>query len=158
MAKNTAAPAGLNKALKAFRVFHRMTQKNIAEKLELPTSFVSEMETGKKAVTLSLIEKYASLFKVPSWEIVYLGEAYDRNRTRKGISGKLLDLIDWITTDETAEAVRLELTDSNLAKTPVVGAHETDSKESYSEVEFGVTKKIPKSKGQTGKESNLADI
>ena len=141
MANNTTA-TGLNKALKAFRVFHRMTQKTIAEKIDVPTSFVSEMETGKKAVTLSLVEKYASLFKVPSWEIVYLGEAYDRNRTRKGISGKLLDLIDWVTSDDTVEAVKLDLTENNLQKAPVG---------SYSDVEFGTVKEKNKSKTRTRK-------
>lgn len=147
MTRNTKAP-GINKALKAFRVFHRMTQKSIAEKLEVPASFVSEMETGKKAVTLSLVEKYASLFKVPSWEIVYLGEAYDRNRTRKGISGKLLDLIDWITSNDTDEAVKLELKDNNLRKAPA---------NNYSDSEFGTTKSKARTR-KTRKESDSTSV
>ena len=161
MARNTKAP-GLNKALKAFRVFHRMTQKNIAEKLELPASFVSEMETGKKTVTLSLVEKYASLFKVPSWEIVYLGEAYDRNRTRKGISGKRLDLLDWVTSDDTTDAVKLELKENSQLDPVVVSGSNVD--EGYSEKEFGIVEKKQKNKVRTRKtsktreENDLADI
>lgn len=100
---------GRNKALKAFRVFNRMTQQTLAEKIDLSKSFISEMESGKKPATAQLIDRYAEFFDVPSWEILYLGSAYDNKKFENKLTSKLLNLIDWIMSDESTDAVKLPI-------------------------------------------------
>ncbi len=100
---------GRNKALKAFRVFNRLTQKGLAEKLNLTKSFISEMENGKKPVTMQLVDRYAECFEVPDWEILYLGKAYENRLVGNRLTAKLLNLIDWITNDDAEESVKLNL-------------------------------------------------
>jgi len=113
MKKESNRIEGRNKALKAFRVFNRMTQQELAEKLDLSKSFISEMESGKKPATAQIIDRYSELFGVPSWEILYLGSAYDNKKFENKLTSKLLSLIDWIMSDESADAVKLKVKGKN---------------------------------------------
>ena len=100
---------GRNKALKVFRKFHRMTQQELGTQLNFSKSFVSDIETGKKNVSIKLVDRYAEAFSVPSWEILYLAELYDSKCHNSKITGKLLNIIEWITADEATESVKLDL-------------------------------------------------
>ena len=93
----------LNKALKVFRTFNRLNQSDLAEKLGVTKSFISEIESGKKNVTLKLVDKYANVFSVTSSEVVALAEAYDTHEYRSSPSSIFLKLIDWISTDNADE-------------------------------------------------------
>lgn len=100
---------GRNKAVKAFRVFNGLTQQQISESLGLPKSFISEMENGKKPVTIQVIDRYAEYFKVQAWEIVYLGKVYDSKSKQSRFTKMLLTLIEWISDTEAPAALRLPL-------------------------------------------------
>ena len=107
MRKESYEISGRNKALKAFRVFNRMTQQALSEKLDLSKSFISEMESGKKPVTSQLIDRYADYFGVPSWEITYLAEAYDNKILANTFTSTLLKLLDWVMSDDSHDTVKL---------------------------------------------------
>jgi transcriptional regulator with XRE-family HTH domain len=89
-----------NKSLKVFRSFHRLSQSALAEKIGVPKSFISEIESGKRTVTLNLVEKYAELFSIAPSEILALSEAYDEREYSSAPSKLLLKLIDWISIDD----------------------------------------------------------
>ena len=89
----------LNKSLKVFRSFHRLSQSELARRIEVPKSFISEIESGKRTVTLNLVDKYANEFAIAPSEIIALSEAYDDREYSSGPSKLLLKLIDWISTD-----------------------------------------------------------
>jgi transcriptional regulator with XRE-family HTH domain len=58
----------LNEALRLIRVYHDVRQSEMAEKLGISKSYLSEIEHDRKRPTLDLVEKYAEIFKIPvSW-------------------------------------------------------------------------------------------
>lgn len=72
----------LHKALRLIRVFHDLKAAELAAKLKVSRSYLSEIERGKKRPTLELIGKYSKAFNLPASTIVYFGEAL---RPRRGM-------------------------------------------------------------------------
>lgn len=50
--------------LKEARVFAKMKQKDVAEKLNKPQSYISKIETGQQRVDVIELKKIAKLYKV----------------------------------------------------------------------------------------------
>lgn len=97
----------INKALKLIRQFHKMTQTDLAEKLEISKSYLSEIESGKKTVSLPLLEKYSKIFEVPTSSLVFLSETLSHknpkkfsDRFGKGFSNKVLTVMEWLVEKE----------------------------------------------------------
>lgn len=90
----------LDNALKMIRVFHNLSQKELAERLSIVPSFLSEIETGKKQPTLALLQKYSEEFKIPVSSIMYFSESLKDGtigeRTRVSVSRKVLALLNFI--------------------------------------------------------------
>ena len=94
----------LHKALKVFRTFNRLSQTELAKRLKKSKSFISEIESGKRTVQISLVEAYAKEFSVNPSEILKLAEAYDYREYDTSYSSELiLKLIDWITNTDTKD-------------------------------------------------------
>lgn len=91
----------LSEALRLIRVFHDLKQADLALRLGLSKSYVSEIEGGTKTPTIEIIEKYAREFKVPASSILFFSEQLDpgtrrrsaRDRARGVIASKILDLL-----------------------------------------------------------------
>ncbi len=90
----------MHKALKMIRVFHDVSQKELAGRLDIAPSFLSEIETGKKQPTLALLEKYGQEFKIPASSIMYFSETLKDGsfgeRTRVHVSRKVLAILNFI--------------------------------------------------------------
>ena len=56
----------LSEALRLIRVFHDMKQTELAQRLGISKSYLSEIESGKKPPRMDLIERYVSEFDIPS--------------------------------------------------------------------------------------------
>lgn len=56
------------------RVYHDLTQKELAKLLRISKSHISEIESGKKTPTLAVLARYASVFEVPVPSILFLSE------------------------------------------------------------------------------------
>ena len=56
----------LNEALRLIRVFHDISQKDLAARLGIGAPYLSEIEAGKKEPTLQLLRRYADGFKMPT--------------------------------------------------------------------------------------------
>jgi len=67
--------------LKALRKFNRMTQEELANKLQMSRAYLCEIENGKKKPTLELIYKYAKVFGIKPHFILQFAE--DKNKTPK---------------------------------------------------------------------------
>ena len=67
----------LHLALRLMRVFHDLTQKELAELLGISKSHISEIESRKKTPTLAVLARYASVFEVPVSSILFLSENLD---------------------------------------------------------------------------------
>jgi len=90
----------LNDALRLIRVFHDVSQKDMAARLQIAPSYLSEIEKGKKEPTLSILKKYSEEFAIPMSSILFFSEhmadGVAAGRLRTAISGKVLKLLDFI--------------------------------------------------------------
>ncbi|MGJ3627810.1 helix-turn-helix domain-containing protein [Sphingomonas sp. MMS24-JH45] len=53
------------------RVFHDLNKTQVAARVGLSKSYVTELERGDKKVTLEVLEKYASAFKIPVSSLMF---------------------------------------------------------------------------------------
>tara|TARA_R100001244_G_scaffold130196_1_gene102129 strand:- start:29 stop:343 length:315 start_codon:yes stop_codon:yes gene_type:complete len=68
------ADNSLSQALRLLRVYKDLSQKDLAEKLEISTSYLSELESAKKDPTMVIVKKYAELFNISPSAILFFSE------------------------------------------------------------------------------------
>lgn len=91
----------LAEALRLIRIFHDLKQHELAVRLGISKSYLSEIETGRKSPSVEIIEKYAKIFQIPASSILFFSEQLgenggSHNRTDKArgmIAGKILDFL-----------------------------------------------------------------
>lgn len=92
----------LHQALKHLRKFHKMRQQDLASKLGISNTYLSEIESGTKAhaITVDLLNRYGAIFEVPVSSIMLFSEQVDSDRRseqlRVMLASKLLRVLDWI--------------------------------------------------------------
>ncbi len=90
----------IHDALRMIRVFHDVSQKDLAQRLQISPSHLSEVESNKKRPTLDLLDRYAAEFKIPVSSIMFFSEEMQNgsraDRVRVGISEKVLALLKFI--------------------------------------------------------------
>lgn len=73
----------LSEALRLIRVFSDLKQKEVAKKLGLSKSYISEIESGLKTPTIDVIEKYSQAFEIPISSIIFFSEQLSKKTTEK---------------------------------------------------------------------------
>jgi transcriptional regulator with XRE-family HTH domain len=91
----------LNRALKLLRTYHQLKQIELAKRLGISNSYLSEIETGLKSPGVDLLEKYAEIFKMPVSSIMLFSEKMSDHKTageqlRVAAADKILRLLEWI--------------------------------------------------------------
>jgi len=91
----------LNRALRLLRTYHQLKQIELAQRLGVSNSYLSEIETGSKTPGIDLLEKYAAVFKMPVSSILLFSEKIsDEQRVGEKIriaaADKILKLLEWI--------------------------------------------------------------
>lgn len=89
----------INIALKRTRQFHRLKQAELAEKLGISKSFLSEIEGGTKNPTIELLQKYAEVFEIPASSFLLFSESLDSGSSKFRPAARVLKLMDWIAED-----------------------------------------------------------
>lgn len=92
----------INRVLKLTRQYHRLTQADLATRLGISKSFLSELEADKKTPTLDLIERYAREFKVPASTFMMFSERLSGSPVSgsKAHADKLLRFLEWAASEE----------------------------------------------------------
>jgi len=86
----------LHKALKTVREVHRMQQGELAERLGISRSHLSEIEAGKKAASVELLHKFAEVFDVPASTFLSFAEALEGPSERRQKNAKrLMQVLEW---------------------------------------------------------------
>ena len=67
----------LSEALRLIRVFHDVKQTELARRLGISKSHLSEIESGKKQPRMELIERYSAQFGIPSSSIMFFAESLE---------------------------------------------------------------------------------
>ncbi len=95
----------LNRALRLLRTFHQLSQTELAKRLKISNSYLSEIETGNKNPGLDLLEKYALIFNIPVSSILLFSEKLNGDRSSEKIrvkaAGKILRILEWVGEKET---------------------------------------------------------
>lgn len=98
----------LNRALRLLRTYHHFSQVELAKKLQISNSYLSEIESGDKNASIELLDKYSVVFKMPLSSIILFSELNSTNKklTDKisfAAADKILRLLEWIEDRETIE-------------------------------------------------------
>lgn len=90
----------LGKALRIVRVFHNYTQAEIARKIGVTQSYISEIEKGDKTPSLDIVQAYAKQFKIPASSIMFLaenlGDAEGGRSFKTALSKKVVSILEFI--------------------------------------------------------------
>lgn len=90
----------LKDALRLLRIFHDMSQTDLAEQLGVSKSLLSQIESGGRRPTLDLLEGYAKVFNLPISSILFFSEQLESNklseRTRVKVADKVVKLMEFI--------------------------------------------------------------
>lgn len=65
-----------NELLKIIRTIYGMTQAEASAALGISKSYLSEIEAGKKKISIDLLEKYHQVFGVAPSEIMFFDEKF----------------------------------------------------------------------------------
>jgi transcriptional regulator with XRE-family HTH domain len=93
------------RALKLIRQYHRLSQVELAERLGLSKSFISELEKkdGKKP-SVDVLERYSNFFKIPLSSLFLFAESTGSKKAREVsrvyATDKILRMLEWL--EETA--------------------------------------------------------
>ncbi len=94
----------LNKALKLVRLFHHRSQTQLSEGIGLSKSYISEIESGRKKVSMDVLDKYASYFNMPTSSLLFFAERTGTDTvsttddTRVFVAEKVVKMLDWVVT------------------------------------------------------------
>ncbi|MFM8331343.1 MAG: helix-turn-helix domain-containing protein [Candidatus Methylumidiphilus sp.] len=93
--------SNLGEALRLVRSFHDMNQIELAQRLGISRSYLSELESGKKTPSLDLLDNYAKTFEIPTSYLLMFCETLDKGNVsqfRSAATEKALKLLGWIET------------------------------------------------------------
>ena len=92
----------LHAALKHLRRYNRMTQQDLAKRLEISNSYLSEIESGAKAhaITVDLLSRYSAIFDIPVSSLMLFSEQIESGKRseklRVAMASKVIKILDWI--------------------------------------------------------------
>lgn len=98
----------LGKILKHIRVFNRLKQSELADKLDLTRSYISVIENNIKTPSVDTLKKYSASFDIPLSAILLFAENYSekiefskgveqlRNKLKEGTTDTAIKILDWI--------------------------------------------------------------
>ncbi len=82
------------------RDYHRLSQTEVATRVGLSKSYVSELETGAKKASLEVLERYAEEFRIPMSSLMLFAEravnADAPERARTFAADKVLKMLEWL--------------------------------------------------------------
>lgn len=99
-----------DRALKLVRQYHRLNQVQMAQRLDISPSYLSEIEKGKKTPSFDLLEKYALIIGIPVSSLVFLAEEIESgdSQVKSAVVDKVLKMLEWIAdSEEGGESGRL---------------------------------------------------
>lgn len=101
-----------HRALKLIRQYHRLSQVELAERLHLSNSFISELEkkNGKRP-SVDVLEKYSNYFKIPMSSLMLFAERIEGggsdDKARVFAADKVLKMLEWLEQTTRSEKPRV---------------------------------------------------
>lgn len=105
---STVKRTRINDALRIVRLYWGFTQKELSEKLEISQSLISEIESGRKAVTLDVLECYSDKLGIRLSQLMFFAEEVENlppsHRGKHFVAEKVLDLLEKFAPEELIDA------------------------------------------------------
>jgi transcriptional regulator with XRE-family HTH domain len=90
----------LGRALKLVRSYHDLSQIELAEKLDISRSYLSEIEAGRKTPSMDILSEYSRQFAVPLSTLLLVSEGFEdrtvSGRLKKSATGKAIRFLEWV--------------------------------------------------------------
>jgi len=87
-------------ALKLIRLFHNVKQGKLASDLGISNSYLSEIESEKKEVSLDVLKKYSEYFNIPMSSLMLFSEKINDNSVsesfRISYTNKVKRILEWV--------------------------------------------------------------
>ena len=80
----------LGRILKCCRKFNRMTQEEVAQKINLSRSYISEIEKGVKVPTIETLQRFSKIFGVEVSALLLFAEKWEERKSLKTKIKKIL--------------------------------------------------------------------
>lgn len=101
-------PAVINRSLRILRLYWGKSQAELATELEISQSYLSEVETGRKDVTIDLLDRYSKRLSVPMSSLLLFAEGVEgappARRGQVFVAGKVLKLLERLIPDDVQES------------------------------------------------------
>jgi transcriptional regulator with XRE-family HTH domain len=98
----------INEALRLLRLYCRFSQAEMAERLSVAQSLISDIEGARKNVSMDLLERYSEAVGVPMSQLLFFAEAIEGQPVaRRGqliIAESVLNILDKLKPAERAAA------------------------------------------------------
>lgn len=105
---NTTKRPMINDALRLLRLYLGLSQKELATELDVSQSMVSEVETGTKAVSMELLERYSQKFDVRMSQLLFFAEELEgqpiKTRGKLIVASGVLSLLEKLSPREVTHA------------------------------------------------------
>lgn len=92
----------LNEALRLVRVYHDKSKADLAREMNYSRSFISDLESGNRSVTIATLERYSKHFDIPVSSLMLFAERTNEadfsERARTFVADKALKMLDWVST------------------------------------------------------------
>ena len=97
----------ISRALRLVRLFHRLKQTDLAARLDISNSYLSEIESGVKSPSVELLGRYSDIFSIPVSTLLLFSERLKEKkfseRMRIQAGGKILRMLEWVAESEPFE-------------------------------------------------------
>lgn len=98
----------VNESLRIIRLYWGKTQSELADDLGLSQSQISEIEKGKREITIGMLSKYSKALNVPMSSLLLFAEAVEgappMSRGKVFLAGKTLNILKRLIPDDAEEA------------------------------------------------------
>lgn len=90
--------SNVNEALRLLRIFYGYKAIELAKKIEISQSYLSEIENGKKEPSLEILKKYSETFKIKVSTLLLFSEELekDEKNIKKDIGKKMIKLLQFL--------------------------------------------------------------
>ncbi|MCP1237676.1 helix-turn-helix domain-containing protein [Gluconobacter kondonii] len=95
-----------DRALKTIRQYHRLSQSDLAEQINISRSYLNEIERNRKEPSLEVLKKYAERFEVPLSSLMLFAEqgaGTTFDKARVFVADKVLKMLEWVAEGEDVE-------------------------------------------------------
>ncbi|MET4897481.1 helix-turn-helix domain-containing protein [Sphingomonas sp. NCPPB 2930] len=95
-----------DRALKTIRQYHRLSQADLADQINISRSYLNEIERNRKEPSLDVLRKYAERFEVPLSSLMLFAEqgpGTTFDKARIFVADKVLKMLEWVAEGEDSE-------------------------------------------------------